>query len=81
MFSGIFFNPNNVLILVSDAGIKPGTTDGGVCQMGWAVYAQYRDVDQDTYEPRENQRSPEYYRDGRYVPWAISIVSLSYNSI
>lgn len=32
--------------------------------------AQYRDVDQDTYEPRENQRSPEYYRDGRYVPWA-----------
>lgn len=38
MFSGIFFYPNNVLILVSDAGIKPGTTDSGVCQMGWAVY-------------------------------------------
>ncbi len=29
------FYPNDVLILVSDAGIKPGTTDGGVCQ---AVY-------------------------------------------
>lgn len=38
MFSGIFFYPNNVLILVSDAGVKPGTTDGGVCQVGWAVY-------------------------------------------
>ncbi|XP_016122779.1 complement C1q tumor necrosis factor-related protein 1-like isoform X2 [Sinocyclocheilus grahami] len=32
----------------------------------WAepYIAQYRDADQDTYEPRENQRSPEYYRDG-----------------
>ncbi|KTF79349.1 hypothetical protein cypCar_00021791 [Cyprinus carpio] len=30
----------------------------------WAepYIAQYRDADQDTYEPRENKRSPEYYK-------------------
>lgn len=49
----------------------------------WAepYIAQYRDVDQDTYEPRENQRSPEYYRDGRYVPWAIYLSLYLYLSI